>query len=376
MRRATPQYNQSSDRLDPAKRLRGLMAPADFAHTKLMERLQALYVTSERDDRLAFEIKLMIENVVKKLDPSLPYGPGNRREGMAVAIIAESGAGKTSAMRNYLKGNPAFSGYGAPRSGCQLITVNAKAPCTLAQLGMSTLRAAGYSSRREFRENVVWPRAHFQIEEQMILFVHFEEMQRVMQQKNADERKKIVETMAGLLTDPTWPLHLIVAGLPAIKSLFEEHFPSFANDASFQRVHQTLRRRTRYVEFGSLDLKGDRKEIDRAFKHYEKVAKVSLAVTKQPEVARRLCHAANRQFGLFFELTVLAIDVCLRAGRKIVTKDDYADAYANRTLEPIDLNPFEAEHWESIDTSIIQSRPEEEEKDSGKKPARRRVEKQ
>ena len=56
------------------------------------------------------------------------------------------------------------------------------------------------------------------------------------------------------------------------------------------------------------------------------------------------------------------------------TRDDYADAYAAKTLEPIGLNLFESEHWETIDTSIIQRKPDDDEdrEQPADKPERRR----
>lgn len=340
MSRPPRRIETPTDRHDPAKRLRELLAPADLKHTKVMEQVKSRYVATERDARLRAEMDQMLQNVVQSRDPSRPHGADNRREGTAVAIIADSGAGKTRAMLHYLKDNPAFPGYGEPNSGCQLITVGVKAPCILRQLGMATLRAAGYHTRRELRENEAWPQAHFQIAEQNILFVHYEEVQRVIQQKSADERTKIVETLTGLMTDMTWPLHLILSGLPEMKT--------------FLQAYTTLRRRVRFVEFPPVDPKADRRQIERAIKQYEKIAGVSLALVQEPLISARICHAAARQLGLIFELTVGAIDVCLSSGRRTVTRADYSDAYASRTLEPIELNPFEVDHWETIDTSIIQ----------------------
>jgi hypothetical protein len=373
MARAKPTPEEIASRSDPAKRLRDLLGPFTRKHIDDIEKLRAHHVTTQRDQRLKTEMEMMIENAAQRRDPSRPYGANNRWEGTAVAIIGESGAGKTSAMHHYLKDNPFFPNYGIADGGCPLITVGVKAPCVLRQLGMATLRAAGYPSMRELLENEAWPQAHFQMEEQLVLFLHYEEVQRVIQQKNKTERKKIVETLAGLMTDPVWPLHLILSGLTEMTALFEQNPEEMADDKSAKRDgHVTLKRRTRFVEFLPIDLKAERKDLDKALKQYEKMAGVSLAVTSETEMRARVCHAAARQLGLFFQLTVSAIDVCLRARRKVVTIDDYADAYAARTREPVELNPFIGDHWESIDTSIIQRRLEEDEDGVAGKPERRR----
>jgi hypothetical protein len=372
--RAKQPSEEIPPRSDAAKRLRDLLGPATRRHVEFKEKLKAHYVTTERDERLKAEIELMIENVAMLRDLSRPPGDGNRFEGTAVAVIAESGAGKTAAMWNYLRGNPFFPNYGDPNGGCPLITVGVKSPCTLRQTGMSVLRAAGYLSRAEKRENEAWAQAHFQVQDQGILFLNFEEAQRIIQQMNRIERKKIIETLAGLMTDQVWALHLILSGLPALMTLFQDSFLEDAKaDSNERNAHITLKRRTRFVEFLPIDIKADRKDLDRGIKEYEKLGDVSLALLKEVEMRGRLCHAAGRQFGLFWELTILAIDVCVRSGRKVVTLDDYADAYAAKTMEPVELNPFAVDHWESIDTSIIQHRPDDEDDAPTKgKPERRR----
>lgn len=368
--------DQIDRRPDPTEAWRELLGPATRKHVELMEKLHAHYVETERDERINLEVEMMIENAVKRRNLSRPRSAGNRREGTALAIIAESGAGKSSAMERFLSNNPFFPNYGEPTGGCPIISVQVKAPCTSRQLGMSTLRANGYGARRELLQSEAWPQLRIQLEEQNVRFLDFQEAQRIVQQTKATERGQLVETLAGLMTDTTWPMYIIFQGLPRLRGLFQDDFLSKSKSRSLEDAfdaHVTLTRRTRFIEFLPIDLKADRKDLDEGIKQYSRLGGVSLALLAQPETRARLRHAAARQFGLFWELTVLAIDVCVRAGRKVVTLDDYADAYAARTLQPVDLNPFAVDHWASIDTSIIQHRPDEE-AEADEPPERRREE--
>jgi hypothetical protein len=377
MARKTSFVSAEQPRADAAARLRSLLGPVTRQHVDFKERLRAHYVTTERDEILKLEIELMIENTVQKQNLARPHGDDNRFEGTALAIIAESGAGKSRAMMHYLQSSNFFPKHGDTAGGCQLITVGVKAPCTLRTLGMATLRAAGYQSRVEKRQNEAWPMAQFQIQDQQILFVAYEEAQRIIQQANRNERREVIETLAGLMTDPVWPLSLILSGLPELDGLFQKTFiDDEANDRQ-RKAHITLRRRTRYVNFDPIDLDADRKDLDRGIREYQKLGGVSLELLKSAETRGRLHHAAARQFGLFWELIVLAIDICVRSGRKVVTLDDFADGYAGKTREPIELNPFAVDHWEGVDTDIIQRQPDAEEPPAGKpkgkqKPERRR----
>jgi hypothetical protein len=356
-------------RSDPTKRWRELSGPKTLRHLALIEKLKAHYVESDRDVRLATEIQRMVENAMLRRDLARPDGADNRCEGTALVLLGASGSGKTKAMEHYLKNNPYFPNYGEPDGGCPLITVQTRAPCTLRQLSNSTLRAAGYLGLGLKQENEAWAQACLQLERQSILFVHYAEAQRIIKQKNRIERGKIVETLAGLLTDLDWPIHLIMSGLSQLKKLFQDDFLDDP-DPHEREAHITLKRRTRFVEFAPVHHQNDRKVLDEGIRQYAKLAGVSLAIAKEPEMRERICHGAARQFGRFFELTVLAIDVCVASGRKEVTLEDYADAYASSTTEPEELNVFAVDHWRDIDTRLIHSRPEPDvvDGDKPKKP--------
>jgi hypothetical protein len=211
---------------------------------------------------------------------------------------------------------------------------------------MALLRGAGYRTRREFKENEAWSRARFQICEKAILVVHIEDIQDLLHQKDEKQIRKVIDTLKGLMTDLGWPpLHLIFTALPEVTSVL---------DFDFQ-----VPRRSGFIAFKPVDPAADFKMIKAAAAKYGKVAGISTGVLNSREMVGRLCHAAHYQLGLVFELLVLTLEVCLKAGRKVLIQDDFADAYSRRTLEPVDLNPFYGDDWASIDTSIIQKKPEE-----------------
>ena len=363
---STPPHSDPQSK-DPVKLWRRLSGPATLKHVALVEKLKAHYVTTTRDDDLAQKIDLMIRDSMVRRDLSRPEGADNRGEGNAIAIIAPSGAGKTKAMQHFLKDNPYFPNYRDPKGGCPLITIQTRAPATLGQLGLATLRACGYQTKSHLPENEAWALARFQMQHQNILVPHYEEAQRIIKQKNRLERSKIVETFAGLMTDLDWPLNPIISGLRELRKLFDDDFLDEPTPEA-RESHATLTRRTRFVEFLPIDPKHDRKDLDRGLGEYEKLAGVSLKVAKDTEMRARICHGAARQFGLFFELTVGAIDVCVLSGRKDVTLQDYADAYAARTLQPIELNVFESDYWQDIDTTVIQHRPKADDEEDETRP--------
>jgi hypothetical protein len=335
----------AADLADPTARLRALQTPKEEALNKLVGRLKAMYVETDRDQEIQFELRQMIDNIVRLRDPDRPPSAENMCEGTCLLIIGESGAGKTRAFRYAMKNHAAFPGYGIPGSGCQLISISAPSPLILRTLGMALLRAV-YPTEREFRENEAWTRARFQMREKSILIVHIEDIQDLLQQKDKREITKVMATLKGLMTDLGWPpLHLIFTALPEVTEVlgFDRQVP----------------RRSGFIEFKPVEPQADFQMIKTAAAKYGKVAGISVAVLNSRAMVGRLCHAACYQLGLVFELLVLALEVCLKHGRKVLNQDDFADAYSRRTLSPVDLNPFYGDDWLSIDTSIVKKKLEE-----------------
>ena len=344
---ATPAHEPAAGlaRPDPAARLRALQTPKEVALNGLVERLKAMYVETDRDEEIRFEIGQMINNIVQVRDPDRPPSAENMREGTCLMIVGEPGAGKTTAFRHCLKDHPAFPGYGIPDSGCQLISISAPSPFIMRTFGMALLRGAGYRTRREFRENEAWTRARFQLRETMALAVHIEDIQDVLQHKDPKEIKKVLAALKNMMTDvDSPPLHLIFTALPEVVSVLELDFQ--------------LPRRAGFIALKPVDPQIDFKMIRNAAAKYGRVAGVTVAVLDSREMVGRLCHAAHYQLGLIFELLVLGLEVCLRAGSKVLTQEDFADAYSRKTLEPADLNPFFVDDWASIDTGVIQRKPD------------------
>jgi len=329
---------------DPTAKLRSLLSPEQRSANAIDEILSSKYFPSEAYHEFAFQFDEMIRNCGQRNNLDLPHGGTNRPEPTAVALIGDSGAGKTTALRHYLNSSRFFEGYGIENSGCQLIRVSAPSPLTLRTLGMAVLREM-YKTKREFRESEAWPRALFQLEERMVLFIVIEDVQRVLHQSDEDEIRKLIDTLLHLMTNLKWPVYLIITAMPEIKPFLE--------------IDWQLRRRVKYVDFKPIDAVADFEDLTSAMADYGAEFKVSVAITKNREVLARLCHAANYQRGYVFKIFKVALAVCLRDKRKKLTIDDFADAYSDHTTEPQLLNPFLADDWQSINTKHIHIHPPE-----------------
>jgi hypothetical protein len=347
------------DNPDPTAYLRALSTEAEAQFDARLERIKARYVESDRDEQVAGHLKRLIRNAAARRDPSLPHSGDNRRDGRALILVGEAGAGKSTLLQRAFLNNPAFPNYG--RGGwCPLISVTAPAPCTLLQLAMRILIKLGWDSTRELRENAAWLRVRIQLKEQQILFLHIEDFQHVVHLSNLEEVQKVRDTLKDLMSSLDWPVQVILSGIPEL--------------VPFAKKDPQLRRRVKFIGLSQLSLQDDSEFLADTVKDYAKGSGLKLEVNTD-ELVGRLMHASQYQMGLSIEIVIEAIEAAFERQSKSLTLEDFANAYAARSLMPDEQNPFVANAWDTIDTSLVRPKmldPDEGDADEGAKTRRKR----
>jgi hypothetical protein len=352
----------SHDNSDPTAYLRALQTDDEREIESKKEDIKSRYVETERDEKFGQMLKRLVDNASKRRNPGLPHAANNRRPGMALLLTALSGAGKTSLLQNAFLDNPAFPNYGIAGLWCSLIFLGAPAPCTLLQLAMRILVMLGYDLTRELRENGAWLRVRMQLKEQKILFVAIDDFQHVLHQANEFEIQKVRDTLKDLMTSPDWPVQIILSGMPEL--------------IPFAKADPQLRRRLRYLKLDPVSPRSDFELLDDVIKNYAEKAGLDLGIKKEDALVGRLCHAGTYQMGITIEILTDAIEVALDRGSTSLEMSDFITAYALRTLQANDENPFFSHAWDTVDTSLIRPKSEEPDynadgaKKNGKKGSR------
>ncbi|MBR0752913.1 TniB family NTP-binding protein [Bradyrhizobium jicamae] len=339
-----------SDRLAS---LTSFLTAEDGRVAAVMAKLETTYVRSNRDERIAVQIKRLIANAVKKRFPRKPLSGRNRRAGVGFAVVGESGSGKTEALEVAFAEHPAFPGYGEPGSGCILVSVLAPGSCTLGQLGYTILEELGYEPESDsvLRENEVWKRVRAQLRAQKILFLHIDDFGNVLHQASKKELKKIRDTLRNLMISRIWPVHLILSGTDEIVAV--------------TKGDRQLSRRLKYVVFEDLVPEDDTAWIADVVASFAKAVGLKLVAKPEEELVPRLRRAAALQMGLVIEILLEAITLCVEGHRRTIGRKDFAEAYAERTMQPEALNMFLSPNWMDLDPSVILEDEEEEEPSVG-----------
>jgi hypothetical protein len=341
---------------DTTARIKAYLGEDYVRVSAIMAKLWACYVETNRDEQVAEQLRLLLENSVEKRFQNRPEGDDNRAEGIGFMITGASGSGKTEALDRLLADHPVFPGYGIAGSGCDFVTVLCPSPSTLAQLGNATLVAMGYPPDKPLVEAVAWDRVRKIVKRRRVKFINFDDAHNVLQQRDANpkELKKIRATFRNLMLNREWPVQLVFSGISETQDLFK-------ND-------RQLKRRFKYITFDSLDIESDARWIRNAAKDFAKTAGLTYAERAGSMLIERLIHAAAYQLGLTFELLLEGIELAVKAKSKTFRIEDLIKSYANHTAQPNELNIFESPAWQTIDPTIIfETENDEDDQDRKKK---------
>ncbi|MGH6774428.1 TniB family NTP-binding protein [Brucella tritici] len=309
----------------------------------ISESLSQNFVTLPRDGSLRgifdrqFQTTLLQRAAATAADRPPP-------EGRALVLVGRSGTGKTRSITKMFESHPDLQGYGRIQTDCPLVTISAPSPSTLLQLGRETLRGLGYPLARESKEHLVWEAVREKLRLTGTTILHIDEMQHVTQAANVLEIRKIANTLKDLMINRTWPVSLVLSGMPALQEFIE--------------TDPQLVRRSRFIRFNSINLDDDADNIDGIIEQYADEAGLQVSILANHHLVSRLFHASNYQFGIAIEFIIDAIRLALLRESTVLEIGDFAKAHAERTGGGPLANPFIAPNWGDIDvTKVLQQHP-------------------
>lgn len=343
---------------DTIARMRRLQSERRSRSGDVMAGVLSAYITTSRDNILEAELDGLIDSFLlaqQATDEGLTRQVGRLREGRALTVTGQSGAGKTRTLERHFLKREEFSGYGNPDADCILVSVSTPSPCTLRLLGMEVLAAIGYQTSRKLEENAVWDMVQHQLALRRVRFLHIDELQHVLQTRNPVEIGKVQDTLKRLMQNKTWPVWLILSGLPEIGRFF-------ADD-------EQVWRRSRHITFDDLTLGRDVPLVHHLITSYAKKATLSIDTLMSDPFIARLLHAALGRFGILIEIIQDAIREALLQESKALTIEHFTAAYAARTGCLAEENVFTAEgDWWLIrpcEGLVREEKPEEDGEASG-----------
>ena len=326
---------------DPMQAILAGMDETRHKRFELIQRIDDKYICTQRDRALLKELFTLVDRTQAAIASAHP-------EGRLLAVIGESGAGKTWTVEQAIKEVPGLVDA--------LLYVTTPRPCTLKQLGRSILSAIGYELKRDLPEHIIWEKVREQLERLKIRFVWLDELQHSFEGKNDAELLKISDTIKNLMQRRAWPVSFIVSGLPVV--------------SNFLGRDRQIERRSSTVIFGAVTYPDNVALVRHLVRSVvvdhagmRQGADIARPTTVGPagaertldlatdEFCNRLCHATGSQFGVIVTMTRKAV---LNAFDRqdfdgAVRVHDFAAAYAEETGAVLSQNVFLAANWHEVD---------------------------
>lgn len=296
---------------------------------------------------------MVLRSLAMRVDLARPLGPGNRTEANALVVTGKAGAGKSSLLARMFRNHPAFKDYGVPRSGCSAVTIGTPSPCNPKALGLEILRVLDYPMSAQRSQPYIFARVRERLETLGILVLHFDEVHNILENANEREIHDIRTMFKTFMVSTSWPVALILSGLPEIVPFFEGLMELDDDGRRHADTKREVRRRGQFVHLRSLSLPNDVAMVAAATRDIASVAGMEVVDGAEHRIVPRLIHAADYELGTTMELAQKAIGEGLETGQRYLGVEQFRAAYRRHTGCADSLNPFVATDWMNVDCTLL-----------------------
>ncbi|MEH3119791.1 MAG: TniB family NTP-binding protein [Methylorubrum populi] len=338
-----------------------------------MERVRSRILrTPDRDDETSAAFRKLYADLVTRIDPTRPLGPGNRSETRALVLVGRTGAGKSSMLSRIISDHPAFPGFGIPGSGCRAVSVQTPSPCNPKALGLEILRVLGFPMAAERPVPAVWGRVRDRLEFLGKVVLHLDEIHNVLETANKRELTQIRTLLKAFMISPNWPVVLVLSGLPEVIPFFAGLNEPEEDGRTNADTKGEVRRRAVFVNLRSLRERHDPSMIAAAVTDMAEVAGMGVPDDIGTKLAPRLIHAALYELGTTMQIAHEAIGLAFhsRPRATVLGMKHFKLAYRARTGCLDTANPFVVVNWRKVDCTRVLAK--EAESTPVAKPARER----
>lgn len=277
------------------------------------------------------------------LAAGVPMSPSAGNKATSFAVIGNSGSGKSTLIDRVLRTTPGLTLAEHGQPTCDVISLIVPSPATLKSLGRAILTSLGYPLQRERTSDAIWELVRAHLRERRVLFLHLDEAQDIARHQTPKEMQAVINTLKTLMEHRDWQVGLILSGMPSLRDML-----------NFDRQ---LSRRVAPIELRRLTPEEDSEEVVDLLSFYADIAGLQAPAAEAAQhIARRLIHAADREFGLAADMIVDGLTEALSSGASELNLSHFAAAFAARSGCIPAFNPFIADDYERLDVRTLLKR--------------------
>lgn len=170
---------------------------------------------------------------------------------------------------------------------------------------------------------------------QGIAAIHYDETQHILAGKTDTAVEEILDCFKSLLKSTSWPLMLILSGVPELN----RYVPEF----------EQLARKVTQVTFEDIDYNNEAQQVSEIVQNY--ALRAGLEVDDDllsVDFIHRLTTAEAFRWGLVFSITKKAVMEALKDHSPTLKRDHYVAIWVNKTKMNHATTPFTHEAYETV----------------------------
>ncbi|CAN7420366.1 ATP-binding protein [Phyllobacterium sp. LjRoot231] len=325
---------------EATSRVRATMSPGVVARAEKMAEINAQYIPTVRDKILNARLDSLFESLVATHNSEMD-------KKRILIILGESGAGKSRLLDHNFAQREAFQPYVDSYGTVTrpMLRYNAPQPCTPKMLALEGLDKLGYPVEGNLTEAKAWQLFRYQLMVRKTLFVHIDEAQHSVMNRDKDIVQKVSDGFKNLV-QMQWPVRLMLSGVSPLEELVLRD--------------KQIKERSLVIQLDNINVERHKKLIQSVL---ETVivdhASLDLDDFVTDEFLDRLVHSCGGSFGSIIQMIRTAVRECFVDPDQpdVVRAKHFKSAYQSISgCAPLE-NLFVRKDWAKLDPGLASLPP-------------------